>query len=125
MRSAAAVWLMVGLSAGAARSQPPPAMTVGDLAQLCAGEDHVSRNACRIYILGVTQGIAVGAQLSHSGSRAGPCVPPGVAADTLEETIKRRLEKEVSRGPGSGNRDAAGLIGSALTTAFPCTRPAN
>jgi len=32
------------------------AMTAADLKELCSGSDHVSRNVCRIYILGLTEG---------------------------------------------------------------------
>jgi hypothetical protein len=41
---------MAALLLTAARAAQP-AMTAGDLAQLCDGSDHVSVNACRIYIL--------------------------------------------------------------------------
>ena len=94
-----------------------PAMTAGDLAQLCAGSDHVSVNACRIYILGVTQGIAVGMRLAGGKSADHPCVPPGVSAQELEATLKRKLAALDS---DSQQRDAAGFIGAALATQFRC-----
>ncbi len=93
-------------------------MTAGDLAQLCNGSDHVSVNACRIYILGVTQGIAVGIHMAaakSSGSR--PCVPPAISAEELEATLKKRLTVLDS---DSQQHDAAGFIGAALAAAFPC-----
>ena len=95
-----------------------PAMTAGDLAQLCTGTDHVSVNACRIYILGVTQGIKVGIRLSagrSGGSR--PCVPPGISAEELEASLKKKL---AALDADSGQRDAAGFIGAALAAEFPC-----
>ncbi len=102
--------------AGAAPAQP--AMTAGDLAQLCGGSDHVSVNACRIYILGVTQGIAVGLRLAAAKSRGSrACVPPGISAEDLEETLKQKL---AALDPPSQQRDAAGFIGAALAAAFPC-----
>jgi len=96
-----------------------PAMTAADLAQLCAGEDHVSRNACRVYILGVTQGIAVGLELAggESGQRR-PCVPAGISAETLERTVRARLA-----GLGTSaerEREAASFIGAVVSAAFPC-----
>lgn len=95
-----------------------PAMTAGDLAQLCTGSDHVSVNACRIYILGVTQGIAVGMRMAARKSPAGrACVPPGISAEELESTLKRKL---AGLDADSGQRDAAGFIGAALEAAFPC-----
>ncbi len=102
----------------AASGEQPPAMTTADLAQLCSGTDHVSVNACRIYILGVTQGIAVGLRMAGTGSRTGrPCVPPGVPAEELEATVKQRL---AAPGAASESRDAAGFIGEVLLGAYRC-----
>jgi hypothetical protein len=95
-----------------------PAMTASDLAQLCSGSDHVSVNACRVYILGVTQGIAVGIHLAGGKSAASrPCVPAGISADELEAALKRKL---AALDAESGRHDAAGFIGTALAAAFPC-----
>ncbi len=95
-----------------------PAMTAGDLAQLCNGTDHVSRNACRIYMLGVTQGIAVGLRIAGHGKQAArPCVRPGIAAEDLEALLKKRLDALDASGQ---QRDAAGFIGESLAAAFPC-----
>jgi len=99
-----------------------PAMTAGDLEQLCAGSDHVSRNACRIYILGVTQGIALGLEVADGRSaQRRPCTPAGISAETLEETVKSKLA--ALRAPAEQERDAAGFIGAVLAAAFPCTKP--
>jgi len=96
------------------------AMTAGDLKELCAGSDHVSRNVCRIYILGVTEGIAQG--LSIAGGKGGrPCIPEGVSAEQLEATVKARLGEELSRAPARGTSDAAAFLASTLAQAFPCT----
>lgn len=93
-------------------------MTASDLAQLCSGTDHVSVNACRIYILGVTQGIAVGLRMAGGAGRAGrPCVPPGIAAEELEATVKKRLE---APGAATDSRDASRFIADVLTAAYPC-----
>lgn len=95
-----------------------PAMTAGDLAQLCSGSDHVSVNACRIYLLGVTQGIAVGIRMAAAQSSAGrPCVPPGISAEELEASLKPML---AALDADSQQRDAAGFIGAALAARFPC-----
>jgi hypothetical protein len=101
-----------------ASADEQPAMTAGDLAQLCGGSDHVSVNACRIYMLGVTQGIAVGIHLAAAPSPASrPCVPPGISAQELEASLKKKL---AALDGDSGQRDAAGFIGAALAARFPC-----
>lgn len=96
------------------------AMTAGDLKELCAGSDHVSRNVCRIYILGVTEGIAQGLTIA-AGKGSKPCIPEGVSAEQLEETVKSRLAKELSVSPARGTTDAAPFLASTLAEAFPCT----
>ena len=96
------------------------AMTAGDLKELCAGSDHVSRNVCRIYILGVTEGIAQGLSIA-GGKGSKPCIPEGVSAEQLEETVKSRLAKELSVSPARGTTDAAPFLASTLAEAFPCT----
>ena len=115
--SATIVAALAALLLTAAQSSQP-AMTAGDLAQLCAGSDHVSVNACRIYILGVTQGIAVGMRMAGGKSADRPCVPPGVSAEELEATLRQRLAALDSN---SQQRDAAGFIGAALAAQFHCT----
>ena len=124
MRSIAMVLLTAtALLTTATASEPEPAMTAGDLQQLCMGEDHVSRNACRIYILGVTQGIAVGARLAGGAGAGGvPCVPAGISAETLEQTVKRKLGEDLARRPTDRDREASGFIGTVLVAAFPCQK---
>jgi hypothetical protein len=95
------------------------AMTAGDLKELCAGSDNVSRNVCRIYILGVTEGIAQGLSIA-AGKGSKPCIPEGVSAEQLEETVKSRLGKELSLSPARGTADAAPFLASTLAEAFPC-----
>ena len=95
-----------------------PAMSASDLAQLCGGTDHVSVNACRVYILGVTQGIAVGIRMASGKSPASrACVPAGISADELEAALKKKL---AALDAETRQHDAAGFIGAALAAAFPC-----
>ena len=124
MLSAPCMWTVSALLTGAAAAsaaEEQPAMTAGDLAQLCTGTDHVSRNACRIYILGVTQGIAIGMRIAAGKSADHrPCVPATISAETLEESVKKKLA-----GLGTSSerdRDAAAFIGAVLAAAYPCAR---
>jgi Rap1a immunity proteins len=118
VRSLATIAAAIAALTLTAAAPEQPAMTAGDLAQLCSGSDHVSVNACRIYMLGVTQGIAVGIHMAAApGPAARPCVPPGISADELEATLKKKL---AALDTDSGRRDAAGFIGAALAARFPC-----
>jgi len=124
MRVVATALLLTGTLLATAASSEEHAMTAADLHELCAGSDHVSRNACRIYILGVTQGIAVGLNMAAGRSRAGrPCIPDGVSAEALEQTLKARLDKDLSASPAHRSQDAAEFVGAALIRAFPCSAP--
>ena len=95
------------------------AMTAGDLQELCTGTDHVSRNVCRIYILGVAEGIAQGLSIA-GGKGSRPCIPEGVSAEQLEATVKSRLGEELAHTPARGTSDAAAFLASTLAQAFPC-----
>ena len=108
----------------AAAGEPEPAMTTGNLQQLCLGEDHVSKNACRVYILGVTQGIAVGLAIAARKAGARPCVPAEVSAEALEQRIKAELGADLSAHPADRDHDASGFIGTVLNDTFPCAQGA-
>jgi len=121
MRSIAIALTILGAVLSNAAAADEPAMTAGDLEQLCAGSDHVSRNSCRIYILGVTQGINLGIKMADgktAGSRA--CVPAAISAEELELTVTKKLA--AIDGAAERDREAAAFIGVALARAFPCPR---
>ena len=123
-------WLVTALAVAAPLRVTPAiageaAMTAADLKELCSGADHVSRNVCRTYILGVTEGISQGLRMA-AGNGAKICIPEGVSAEELEKTIKARLDAELAHSPARGTADAAAFLSSALAQAFPCpgSRPA-
>jgi Ssp1 endopeptidase immunity protein Rap1a len=110
------------LGASASRADEDAAMSADDLQQLCAGTDHVSENACRIYILGVTQGVRVGISLAqHGGAR--PCVPAGMSAEELQKFVKTRLTERLAAAPADRSLDASRFIAAVLASAYPCKRP--
>jgi hypothetical protein len=118
MKSLAFILTVAAAALATGASSEPPAMSAADLGQLCTGSDHVSRNTCRVYILGVTQGIAVGIRIADGKTPGGrPCVPPGVSGEELESAVKHRLE---NAGSANGQQEAAGFIARALVAAYPC-----
>ena len=48
-------------------------------------------------------------------------MPAGVAADDLEETVKRRLDADLHARAIEPGRDAAGFIATVLARAYPCS----
>jgi hypothetical protein len=121
-----ALGLLCATGALAAPPVLPAANTVnaGDLAEFCVGSDHVSQNVCRIYILGVTQGVVLGL----GGGRGAParlCVPPDITAEILEEAVKARLAATLQAHPEARDEDGARFIVSMLGKAYPCAKPAS
>jgi hypothetical protein len=116
-----ALTLMI-LALGTAGAAEQHAMTAGDLQELCSGADHVSVNACRVYILGVTEGIAVGLRMAGGKGGGGrPCIPDDVSAQELEQTVKSKLREDLTANPANRDVDASGFIGTVLVHSFPCT----
>lgn len=117
MKSLLAALAFTGmLLTSAAVAADENAMTAGDLQQLCLGSDTTSKNVCRIYILGVVQGIEVG--LNMRGRR--PCVPATTSAESLQQTIKTKLDEDLTAVPSDKNLVASGIIGGIVARTFPC-----
>jgi hypothetical protein len=126
MRLIALSLTILGALLASAASSERHAMSAGDLQDLCAGSDHVSVNVCRVYMLGVTEGITVGMHMADGKTRGGrPCIPDGVSAEQLEQTLKTRLDDELAAAPAKRGLDASGFIGTALVHAFPCAQGAS
>ncbi|MBS0366846.1 MAG: hypothetical protein JSR67_13600 [Proteobacteria bacterium] len=107
---------VAGVSAGEGATAPQ-IMTAGDLQQLCAGTDHVSRNVCRVYILGVTEGIVLGLALADR-HQARPCLPASLSAESLEDAVRHRLSGTLA--DADSGRDAARYIQRVLVTEYRC-----
>jgi Ssp1 endopeptidase immunity protein Rap1a len=120
-----AVGLLSATGAFAAPPALPAANTVNaeDLAEFCVGSDHVSQNVCRIYILGVTQGLVLG--LGASRRTPGLCVPADVTAETLEAAVKARFAAALQANPELKDEDGARFIVALLGKTYPCARPAS
>ena len=120
-----ALALCAALPCLAAPPVPPALNTVSaqDLAQFCSGSDHVSQNVCRIYILGVAQGVALGMGLRAGQPR--PCVPPELTAEALEARVKERLAQDLTAAPQGAAGDAARYVTRVLGELYRCpARPA-
>jgi hypothetical protein len=121
MKSVAMVPILMGALLSTTASSAEQVMSAGDLQQLCAGTDHVSVNVCRVYILGVTEGITLGMNIA-AGKTAGrrPCVPRDISGDALQLVLKTKLDTLSS--PADRDADASRFISAVLGTAFPCQK---
>jgi len=127
MKSIAAV-LMIGaplLLAGPAAAGPETTViTAGDLQQLCLGTDTTSKNVCRVYILGVTQGIRLGMNIAAGKIKGGrPCIPEAFSGDALESSVKSRLGEHLARVPADRDLDASAFIATLMVARYPCPQP--
>jgi hypothetical protein len=95
-----------------------------DLQQLCLGSDTTSKNVCRIYIVGVVQGIEVGLNIADKkGVGARPCIPKHTSAEVLEVAVKLSLAEDLTRVPSDRNVYGSGIIGGVMVKMFPCPKP--
>jgi hypothetical protein len=129
MRNAVIVLILLAAAvtaAAATQQQVMTVMTAGDLQQLCAGSDHVSKNVCRVYILGVTQGITLGMNIADGKARGSrPCVPGDTSGESLEQSVTAKLNQRLATTPADQQREAAEVIGTALASAYPCAATAH
>jgi hypothetical protein len=126
MRPKALLLLPLCAWLGNAAWAAPEVMTAADLRQLCADADHVSVNVCRVYILGVAQGISLGVGLADGTVKgARPCIPDSIPAERLEETLRTRLVEQLEAHPAHGTQDAAAVLARLAATAFACAKGAH
>jgi hypothetical protein len=126
MRNAAIVLTLLAALATSAAASNQEVMTAGDLQQLCAGSDHVSKNVCRVYILGVAQGITLGMNIADGKSHGGrPCVPADTSGESLEQSLKVKLDQHLATTPADQQREAAEVIGTVLASTYPCSSAAH
>jgi hypothetical protein len=101
-----------------------PVLTASDLMDLCAGTDTTSKNVCRIYILGVTQGIALGLNIADGKTRSGrPCIPDNLSGEALEVRVKEKLREDLKASPADRSLDASSFVGRVIASVFTCAKP--
>ncbi len=124
MKSAIAMILLGTTLAQATRADPAqPVMTAGELQQLCLASDTTSKNVCRVYILGVTQGLAIGLNIADGkDTLSRPCVPSSLSGESLADSVKARIDRSLTSSPKDKDLDAARFVAKLATTTYPCRR---
>jgi len=123
MKSLAPSLIALGALLATATPAADGVMSAGDLQQLCLGTDTTSRNVCRVYILGVVQGIEVGLHLADSKTAHRPCIPQSTSAEGLEQAVRSKLDEDLAAATTNRDQDASTLIVTAAAQAFPCQKP--
>jgi hypothetical protein len=108
----------------AATAAADNAISAGDLQQLCHGSDTTSKNVCRVFIVGVVQGIQLGLDIADQHA-ARACVPGAMSAADLESAVKTQLDQKLQATPAAQEQAAAALISTIVARAYPCSQPAH
>lgn len=124
MRPLAGLICVVCFLGAVAVNADQPAMTAGDLQQICLGSDAESKAACRFYILGISQGIDMGLAIADGKTKGGrPCIPENTSGSTLELAVKMKMGQDLMVFPDDRKLDASGFVGAILISTFPCKKP--
>ena len=95
----------------------------GPAATVPGTSDTTSKNVCRVYILGETQGMAMGLDIADGkGSLSRPCIPGSVSGDSLAESVKARIERSLAATPQDKDVDAARFVAKLAATTYPCRK---
>jgi hypothetical protein len=124
IRSAAAFVMVISLLAARVEAEPAqPVMTAADLQQLCVASDTTSKNVCRVYILGVTQGIGIGLNIADGKSAVNrPCIPQRLSGESLAESVKAKLGQTLTASPQDQGMDAADFVAGVMARTFSCRK---
>ena len=72
-------------------------MTLSDLRDICAGTDELPATACKFYILGVTEGLGLGAGAAKD--KAHFCIPEGASSQQLVLIVKKAMTADLAAFP--------------------------
>ena len=98
-------------------------LTAGGLEELCRSSSPSDKLGCRLYILGVAQGIGLGINIAGGKTNGGrPCVPDNISAAALELAVKMKMGQDLTAFPDDRKLEAPGLVGAILVSTFPCRK---
>lgn len=122
MRFAAALLCTLTARTGVA-GPSEPVLTAGDLRQLCTASDTTSKNVCRVYILGVTQGISIGLNIADGkASSRRPCIPDLLSGESLSESVKTKLNQILEASPQERGLDASVFVATVMAKTYACPK---
>ena len=104
-------------------------MKVGDLYKMCTSSNPTDKTACRFYVLGVFEGVDLGAGTVRDASgtfrerKASPyCVPEGLSSAAMELIVKMKMGEDLAVFPQDRETPAVSFITSVIATQFPCQK---
>ena len=93
-------------------------MKLSDLNKICASTDNGDKNACRFYILGVTEGTSVAAGVANDKTHF--CIPEGVSSTDMVTIVKRAISKDLATFPNDKGMPAVSFVAAVMMKAYPC-----
>jgi hypothetical protein len=116
--AAAALVAFLAVAARARADEPPRAMTVADLQEICTATDEVSKATCRYFIFGVGKGLRLAA--AKLGDNTYFRIPDNLSAAAMELAVKISIGQDLMVFPADRDLEASGAVVGALMSAFPC-----
>lgn len=93
-------------------------MTTADLISICGGSEEVTQNACKFYILGVTEGTSLAAGLAADKGHF--CIPEGVTATEMVLVFRRVVQQDIRAFPADLEMPAVSMVGAIMQREYPC-----
>jgi hypothetical protein len=105
-------------------------MTAGDLLKMCTSSNEGDKTACTFYILGVTEGADLAANVVKDSSgvfrelKDEPiCVPKNLSSKALELVVRMSMGEDLAVFPQDRDEPAVSFVSTVIRTKFPCRKP--
>ena len=93
-------------------------LSVGNLQEIRTRSDNGGKEACRYYILGVTERTRMAA--AFAGDKTHFCIPEGVSLVAVESLIKNEIEEDLTVYPADRDLAAVGFVTAVAQKTYPC-----
>jgi hypothetical protein len=118
-RVAAAALCFAAVLTAQAKPDAPEVLTTETLRSFCSSSDSGLRRLCSFYILGVVQGLAIGA--SPDANPKVKCIRDDLAAEDMVAAFMSVSGALKIAYPSDMAAPAVSIVGVAVSNRFPCT----
>ena len=125
MKNLACSLLLLLAAFAAVQSTPARAneMTADDLLQMCSSQSPDVDTPCRLYIMGIVQGITIGLGMADGKVASGrPCIPDDLQDSKIETLVKAKLGVDLMVNPGDKVLAASSFVGAVVAATFRCNK---
>jgi Rap1a immunity proteins len=93
-------------------------MTAGKLQEFCSSKDAAIRNACRFYILGVSETLMIAKGVGADKAR--PCIPDGLPEADMVAAYQKAVAVDFVAFPQDRDLPAVSMLSAVMLRAYPC-----